>query len=773
MNFKKIQYCNIHGISQSQHYLDKIAQKRYIISRFQRSCKETTMSISPQSSQSILNPSQLEAVQADPKQNLLILAGAGSGKTRVVIERILYLIEHCQVDPYNILAVTFTNKAANEMKQRLSQGSNKHFPLSLGTFHSQAHRMIRQKHELAKLGSTFQILDSEDQQRLIKRVTRQMNVDDKVWTPQESQRFISHQKELARRPNHVPTQHDPKTKQLTAIYEAYEQACRQSDLIDFTEILFRCYEMLKNNPDLLEHYQSRFQYILVDEFQDTNTIQYLWLKLLYARKKTAMMVVGDDDQSIYGWRGAKIENIHSYAQDFPNVTTIKLEQNYRSTSVILEASNALISHNNKRLGKKLWTESATNDPIQLYEAFNEVDESAHIVDKIKAYHKQGTPLEDMAILYRSNAQSRVLEENLLHANLPYKVYGGMRFFERAEIKDALAYLRLSQNPQDNAAFDRIVNLPSRGIGDKTLSYIRDVAAQQDVPWLDASKALLEQKSLTTRAHNALKSFVDLMDQLSLALKDKALSEQIKTMVELTQLEKHYLKIPGEKGAIKIENLNELINAGASYTPLLQQDQNNPLSSFLADTSLDTGESAQSNPHAVQLMTIHSAKGLEFEVVFLSGMEDELFPPRFATLSSERIEEERRLCYVAMTRAKKTLHLSYARVRRVFGESRSHHESRFLGEIPQKLIEKSSGQRNFSRPLHYRPKNLSIQTPKQKSPTKTLLEQWSIGQKVSHPKFGHGTITGYEGQGESLKLQIRFAKQETKWLMASLAKIDKL
>ncbi|MCH9717892.1 MAG: DNA helicase II, partial [Gammaproteobacteria bacterium] len=644
-----------------------------------------------------LNERQREAVTA-PMGNVLVLAGAGSGKTRVLVSRVAYLISEHNLSPAAILAVTFTNKAAGEMKARLRSmlpyGSD---GLMVGTFHGLCHRLLRQHHEQAGLPEQFQILDSDDQVRLIKRVMSALNLEVDKWPPKQAQAFINGRKDEGLRPQHVQVPSYGPGRTLLSVYDAYEKACRVAGVIDFAELLLRCHELLRDNASLLEHYQSRFQMILVDEFQDTNTVQYAWIRLL-AGGSGRVMAVGDDDQSIYGWRGAKVENIQRFSDDFSNVNVVRLEQNYRSTGTILSAANALITHNTSRLGKNLWTDSDDGEKITVYGALNELDEARFVTERIKIEIEDGRSPDGIAILYRSNAQSRVLEEALLRADVSYHIHGGVRFFERAEIKDTLAYLRLMTNVEDDVAFERVVNFPTRGIGEKTLESIRIEAREQGVSLWQTAVKQLSEGLFPARAGNALTGFIRLIEQMQTKLLAEPLEAQVEGALETSGVRAHFIKMKGERAEAKRDNLEELVHAAKQYEE--EQAAGTPgesLSDFLAHASLEGGErqADTSVPH-VHLMTLHAAKGLEFPMVFLVGMEEGLFPGRQSAEDDARLEEERRLCYVGMTRAMEKLMITHADIRRQYGREEYHKPSRFLKELPKNLLDEIQvGRRTYA------------------------------------------------------------------------------
>jgi DNA helicase-2/ATP-dependent DNA helicase PcrA len=711
-----------------------------------------------------LNDKQREAVGA-PNQNMLILAGAGSGKTRVLVHRIAWLIEVEHISPYGVLAVTFTNKAAKEMRMRVEKlMGNSLRNMWMGTFHGLAHRLLRLHYEEAKLPQNFSILDSDDQYRLIKRLIKALNLDEKHWPPKQVQWYINGNKDEGLRAAQVETFDDPNQKKMREIYQAYEDTCQRSGLVDFAELLLRCFETIRDNASLKKHYQQRFRAILVDEFQDTNNIQYAWLKLL-SSKDNNMMIVGDDDQSIYGWRGANVENISHFLKDFPNAQTIRLEQNYRSTSNILSAANAVIDNNSGRLGKKLWTEGEEGKKIALYAGFNEVDEARFIVSRIKAFHEQGASLSECAILYRNNAQSRVLEEALLHQRMPYRIYGGLRFFERQEIKDALSYLRLISNPVDDAAFERVVNTPSRGLGDKTLGNIRQYAREQEKSMWDAGQMMLSEKRLSGRAANALASFIDMINKLAKDTYEMEMHEQADTVIKGSGLYAMYQAEKGDKAQARIENLQELVTAVKQFEIPQDAEEMTPLAAFLAHASLEAGEAqADVDQDAVQLMTIHSAKGLEFPLVVLAGVEEGMFPSNMSNEEPDRLEEERRLAYVGMTRAMQELIITYAETRRLYGQDKYHTISRFVREIPSDFIEEIRLRSQVAQPVHNR---FSAQV----AHTSFVDSGYSLGQRVMHAKFGEGTVLNYEGSGEHGRVQVHFDDIGSKWLMLAYAKLE--
>ena len=713
-----------------------------------------------------LNDKQREAVAA-PLSNALILAGAGSGKTRVLVHRIAWLMEVENIAPFSILAVTFTNKAAKEMRGRIEslmgRGLNS---MWIGTFHGLAHRLLRAHHAEANLPENFQILDSDDQYRLIKRILKAMNLDEKHWVPRQIQWYINGNKDEGLRPQHIETHNDQTQQKMREIYAAYQDACDRSGLVDFAELLLRAHELWAKNPEVLANYQRRFRAVLVDEFQDTNNIQYAWLRMLCSGNQNNIMIVGDDDQSIYGWRGANVDNIQHFLKDFNNPTTIRLEQNYRSTGTILKAANTVIDNNTGRLGKELWTDGNDGEPISVYAGFNELDEARFIVSKIKDWLNQGNALKDTAILYRNNAQSRVLEEALLHQGTPYRIYGGLRFFERQEIKDALGYLRMMNHTHDDAAFERVVNTPTRGMGEKTLSQVREAARAHNCSMWQASQLLINENALKGRALNALQSFVLLVTELEQATVDEPLEKHADVAIRQSGLYAMYQAERGEKAQARLENLEELVTACKQFTVPDEAEEMTPLSAFLAHASLEAGETqAGTDQDAVQMMTIHTAKGLEFPMVFMAGVEEGMFPSQMTNDEPGRMEEERRLCYVGMTRAMEKLYITYAESRRLYGQDKYHTASRFIREIPADCVEEVRLKSTISRPIH----NRFSQATSHASFEETGFQ---LGQKVAHRKFGEGIVLNYEGSGEHARVQVNFDEFGTKWLVLAYAKLEK-
>ena len=711
-----------------------------------------------------LNEKQQQSVALDEDINALILAGAGSGKTRVLTHRIHYLVSTKNYHVDDILAVTFTNKAANEMKERLSDLLRR--PIGrmwVGTFHSLAHRLLRTHPIEANLSPTFQILDAQDQFRIIKRLMKENGVDETKFPIKKVQWFINQQKDEGILPHEIDAGYNFFVKQSAKVFDLYEKHCQVNDLVDFAGLLVKSYGLLKNNQSLLEHYQNKFRHILVDEFQDTNRIQYQFIKILH-NQTNHVFCVGDDDQSIYGWRGAKIENIQKIENDFKPIQVIKLEQNYRSTGNILSASNALIANNQNRLEKSLWTESGDGDLINVLNARTETEEAQYVVGEIQTQFNQGRNLDECAILYRSNAQSRVFEESLIKQNLNYRIYGGLRFFERAEIKDAMGYIRLIENTSDNIAFERIVNFPTRGIGLSTIEKIRSYANENQTNLFQSSIAIVD--SLPSRAANALQSFIHLIEAISDSSKNLILDEKVDSILLQSGLMSHYANDKSDKAGSKRENLDELVTAATQYVHE-EDNEMNETQGFIALATLDSsGESNQSNQSSVQLMTVHSAKGLEFPVVFLVGLEEDLFPSRQSKDEPHLLDEERRLCYVGMTRAMKSLTLSYASRRFLHGQSFYSLSSRFLDEIPKSFLNYIKNESTENSYQGYE-KNTNVSNKM----IATSDSIYSIGQVVKHAKFGLGTILNYEGSGDSMRLQINFQKAGTKWLISSYANLE--
>ena len=714
-----------------------------------------------------LNDAQRQAVAA-PVGNMLVLAGAGSGKTRVLIHRMAWLMQVESVSPHSILAVTFTNKAAKEMRGRVEEMLG--IPTSglwIGTFHGLAHRLLKQHWLEAGLPQNFQILDGDDQLRLVKRIHKELQLDEAKWPARQSQSYINNQKDEGRRAEHIDDFGDMYQRTMRQIYQAYQDACQRGGMVDFAELLLRSHELWLNQPQILQHYQQRFAHIMVDEFQDTNTIQYAWLRVL-AGKQSHFMAVGDDDQSIYGWRGAKIENIQKIGNDFANLQVVKLEQNYRSTGTILKAANAIIANNAERLGKELWTDDDDGEPIDVYAAFNEYDESRYVVDKIEEVARRYCLNKtDIAILYRSNAQSRVLEEALINAGLPYRIYGGQRFYERLEIKHVMAYLRLASNANDDAAFERIINTPTRGIGNKSVETLRDFSRDHGCSLWEGIAGLEKHQLLTARALNAFKSFVELIQGMQqLLTQDKDLDELVDQVIKQSGLIPFFKKEKGEKGQARVENLEELVSAAGQFDG--EDDELSALQQFIDKAALEAGDGqADEHEDSVQLMTLHSAKGLEFKVVFMVGVEEGLFPHKMSVAEPGRLEEERRLCYVGVTRAMQRLFISYAEMRRLHGQETYNTASRFLREFPSELLNEVRLKSSVSIPVT----NVKATINPLKS-KRMDDEGFYLGQRVSHAKFGEGKVQQFEGDGASARVQVNFNGDE-KWLVIQYANLEKL
>ena len=716
-----------------------------------------------------LNSAQEQAVTSD-NPHLLVLAGAGSGKTRVLVHRIAWKIQVEGISPFGLMAVTFTNKAAREMRERIDELLGQSFSgqalrgMWVGTFHGLAHRLLKMHYSEARLPENFQILDADDQLRLVKRVMRSLDLDEKRWQPKQFQWWINSQKDEGLRAAHIQEDGDLTQVTLLKVYREYEEICQRLGVIDFAELLLRALELWRDNPPLLDHYRQRFKHILVDEFQDTNAVQYAWLRLL-AGNISQTTAVGDDDQSIYGWRGARIENILNYSRDFAGAETVRLEQNYRSTANILNAANAVIAKNSDRLGKNLWTDSGEGELVSLYAAFNERDEARYIADQLEAWAQGGNRRSESAILYRSNAQSRVLEEALLQAGIPYRIYGGQRFYERLEIRNALAYLRLMQHRHDDAAFERVVNVPTRGIGDRTVDAIRQYARNERVSLWRAAE--LVSAGLPARAGNAVKAFLALIDEMAAGSDALPLAEQAATAIEQSGLKDFHAKERGERGQARVENLQELIGACRNFEP---QDEELPvLAQFLDQVALDAGDhQAEDDQDAVQLMTLHSAKGLEFPLVFLAGMEENLFPHRMSVEEPGRLEEERRLAYVGITRAMQKLVLTFAETRSIYGQESFNSPSRFVRDIPSALLQEVRLSNSVARPTSYA-----------SSAGKGMLSDqgsgsgFSLGQRVLHQVYGEGVILNFEGNGARARVHVHFETEGTKILIMGSANLVRL
>lgn len=748
-----------------------------------------------------LNEAQRAAVSATPGP-ILVLAGAGSGKTRVLVSRIAWLISQEGVSPHSILAVTFTNKAAAEMRGRIENllglpgGA-----LWVGTFHGLAHRLLRLHWREAGLPQTFQILDSDDQLRVVKKVVKALELDDTRWVPKDLQYFINGQKDEGRRPKALSDDGDPTRRTMIRVYAAYEDACQRAGVIDFAELLLRSFELWRDHADLLAHYQRRFRHVLVDEFQDTNSIQYQWVRLL-AGRESLPFVVGDDDQSIYGWRGARVENIQRYQRDFPGTTVFRLEQNYRSTGTILNAANALIANNSGRMGKTLWTDGVKGEPIRTYAAFNERDEANFVVERILESTRLGARRQDCAVLYRSNAQSRVIEEAFIAARIPYRVYGGLRFFERAEIKDALAYLRLVSNRRDDGSFERVVNLPTRGIGAKSLDTVRDTAKAQALSLWEASATAISAGTLGPKGAASLHAFLALIERLARETAGLPLHEQVDRVIAGSGLLEHFRKEKGERGEARVENLEELVSAARGFTRE-EGSELGELDEFLAHAVLESGEGQASEwEDSVQMMTLHSAKGLEFPIVCLVGLEDGLFPHQRSINDIGGLEEERRLAYVGITRAMRRLYLTYAEQRRLHGVDQYGTPSRFIAEIPAELIEEVRPRVQVSRPLYGSSSSSGsgyasgygsrsggassgggsrggagayqgAQDPGRYVEPPSGGSGMKLGQRVRHARFGEGVVLRVDGHGQGAQVEVNFERTGRKVLMLQYANLESI
>ncbi len=734
-----------------------------------------------------LNQAQQQAVTHD-LGNLLVLAGAGSGKTRVLVNRFAWLVCQHQQDPYNIMVVTFTNKAAKEMSNRLNKMDLTNIYNGwIGTFHSLSHKLLRLHNVAAKLGNNFEVIDSEDQLKVIRRLLKQFNIDEDAFEPKKVQNFINRQKDQGLRSNNLPKIQTKYDKIMFELYHHYENSCKSQNVVDFADLLLKSYELLRDNPDLLQHYRARFKHFLIDEFQDTNPIQYNFLKLLSSNAES-ITAVGDDDQSIYGWRGAKVENIVKYTKEFDTVNVIRLEKNYRSTKTILSAANAIINNNMDRMGKTLWTDAPEGKPIVLYGGLNEEDEALFIVKEIQKHIANSGKYSDIAVLYRSNAQSRAIEESLVKHGINYIIYGGVSFFERTEIKDVLAYLRLAINPLDNAAFERIINTPARGIGDKSLEKIRSLSVQENISYFAVVQQLVTSGD-TGAFINGLMNFLKIINDIitSFANNNYTLTELVEKTINISGLLEE-LKRKKDAGSInRMENLQELINATAVFSgsqvaanAAVDSDNLTKVKALLDYAALEGKEYISKEKDMtisefgnVQLMTLHAAKGLEFPVVFLCGLEEGLFPHYFSKDSPDALNEERRLCYVGITRSMERIFISYAQKRRLFGREESRIRSRFINEIPENLIEERkkqmfiSNRNNFQKSIGFIKQEKS-ETGKKKSDLKK-----SAGKKVKHDKFGIGFIIDQDGSGDKIRVNVDFGKNGVKWLLLSYANLEVL
>lgn len=698
---------------------------------------------------------------------MLVIAGVGSGKTRVLVHRMAWLCEVQSVSPYSMLAVTFTNKAAAEMRTRVENLLNHAIGgMWVGTFHSISHRLLRTHWQAAGLKENFQVLDSQDQLRLVKRIIQDLGLDDSKWPPEQIQEYVNRQKEKGFRAADLRDREDRTAQQLIRIYTAYEQECERTASVDFAELLLRSWELLQQKTEILAYYREKFHHILVDEFQDTDIMQYRWLKM-FAGDDNPVFAVGDDDQSIYGWRGARIENIQGFMRDYKNTQLFRLEQNYRSTNTILSVANSLIDNNPGRMGKKLWTDSSAGEPVHLYAAFNEQDEALFVADRVQQWVESGRSCRnEIAILYRSNVQSRVFEKVFISHSIPYRVYGGLRFFERAEIRDALAYLRLARNHEDDSSFERIVNVPPRGIGQRTLAQLRDFARGHQMTLWDAAEKICRSDRLTARFANALGNFMEFMQTLEQGIRGLELEEQVDHIIQASGLVDYHSREGGEKAKSRIENLQELVVAARDFN--LENELYagmQPVDAFLAHAALEAGEGQGTQwEDCVQLMTLHAAKGLEFALVFIVGLEEKLFPSETSVKEPGRLEEERRLCYVGITRARLQLVLTYAESRRRYGyESYYNSPSRFISEIPAELVTEVRPRAMIAKPVH-------SATKASRFAKDTGIR---IGCSVVHAKFGKGIVLGCEGAGSSARVQVNFEKEGCKWLVVSYANLDVL
>ena len=715
-----------------------------------------------------LNEQQRAAVTSE-KQHLLVLAGAGSGKTRVLVHKIAWEVEALRKNPASIMAVTFTNKAALEMRSRIEELLET--PIMdgwVGTFHGLAHRILKRFYKEAGLSAGFTILDADDQLRIIKRISKELGFEESVWPSRQSQWQINAWKDEGFRSNSVDDKGDYFKESINKIYKEYEKVCLRDNLVDFGELLLRSYELIRDDASVKAFFHSRFKSILIDEFQDTNTIQYNWL-LEIASAKTSITAVGDDDQSIYGWRGAKVENVDSFTKTFDKTEIVRLEQNYRSTNIILAAANTLIENNTSRLGKNLWTDKVEGEQITLYQAYNEQDEARFVADILKDWMSKGEMYSDAAVLYRSNAQSRALEEALLRSSIPYRIYGGQRFYERMEIKNAIAYLKIIFNNSDNPAFERSISNPTRGVGEKTLAKIRSTATKYNISYIKASAKLIDDGSISGRGGTGLKSYLEFIARCKEFIQDNTLSDLMEEIIKTSGLAAYHMKEPGEKGKTRVENLEELVSATTNFEESIREEKTNIeiAEQYLDMISLDSGDrQASEHDDAAQLMTLHSAKGLEFKLVLIIGLEETLFPHGRSMENPEQLQEERRLCYVGITRAMEKLYITYTESRRLHGSDTFNPPSRFIKEIPKELIDE------------IRPRAQTHIPYNRRDFKETRLEfedeiGISLGQRVKHKSFGEGVVLNYEGSGDAARVQINFDAEGTKWLVMAYANLEKL
>jgi len=705
-----------------------------------------------------LNEAQRDAV-CNLSQNSLVIAGAGSGKTRVLIQRILWLIENNDFSPFSIMAVTFTNKAAREIKIRLSESLDKNIDsMWVGTFHGICYRILRSNYQKASLPKNFQIIDSDDQIRIIKRIMKDNEIDNSQIMPKQVAWYINKKKDQSIRSNKIKDD-DFLIIQFNKIYKIYEDYCSSSGLVDFGEIILRTLELLKSDKEIKSYYHNLFKSILIDEFQDTNTIQYELIKII-AGKDASIFAVGDDDQSIYGWRGAKIENIKKLQKDYKDIKVYRLEQNYRSTGNILNAANTIILNNNKRMGKNLWTEDKSGDLIKIFSANDEVDEATFVIETIQNHISENYNRNQIAVLYRSNAQSRVFEEKLIAKGIPYKIYGGFRFFERAEIKDVIAYIRLAVSNNDNNSFERIVNTPPRGIGEKTKNLLRNFSKNKKISLYESIPLAIKESIITNKAGKSLMDFYDLISTVKSILEKDDLPYQINEIIKITNIKSMYEKNKTEQATSKLENIDELISAAHEFLNIDLDENETILDAFLTHTALESGEGQGDEwDECIQLMTLHSSKGLEFPVVFLVGLEENLFPSRMS-IEENNLEEERRLCYVGITRARQKLYISYAQMRRQYGVDNYCLPSRFLSEIPPEVVEE----------IGYKPKKF-YKKESELLGKKNFKENQMMGKRVIHKKFGEGVVISTEGSDVNTRVQVSFDEVGTKWLILAISNLE--
>ncbi|OTQ74384.1 MULTISPECIES: DNA helicase II [unclassified Gilliamella] len=729
-----------------------------------------------------LNAEQKNAVITD-SQYTIVLAGAGSGKTRVLVHRIAWLCVEKNYSPNSIFAVTFTNKAAAEMQERIQAlvGEGYLNGMWVGTFHGLTHRLLRMFSQQAKLPENFQLIDSEDQIRLIKRIFRELKIDEKQWSPKECANFISAQKEKGLRADNLKPE-DPKQIMWQTIYRDYQAICDRVGYVDFSELILRAYELLCSNDNVLNYCRHRFSNILIDEFQDTNKIQY-WLVKKLAGDTANVMIVGDDDQSIYSWRGANADNLQMFINDYPETEIIRLEQNYRSTGIILDTANKLIANNQNRLGKNLWTDSGDGEKISLYIGFNDIDEARFVVGQIKKYHDDGHNYASCAILYRNNVQSRIFEDTLLQAGVPYQIYGSIRFYERQEVKLALAYLRLLHDHDNDMAFETTINTPTRGIGNVTLDKVRLCAKQNNISLWNACLMLIQKNALTERQRSGISRFLELMESIHVEVNELPFYKQLDAIIKLSGVLQMYEQEPGIKGQARLDNLEELVSSAEQFFRVNQDNviQDNEtgktltvLESFLAFTSLESRDVANQQD-SVQLMTLHSAKGLEFDNVFIVGLEEGIFPAQRSSQERDKMEEERRLAYVGITRARKFLTLSLSELRRLYGRDERNLPSRFLAELPVENLQEISYRANltsFNNDDDTFTKDEQFYQDRKNSYIKKKKESdgYTLGRKVKHNRFGEGTIVNLDGEGEHRRVQIAFVNEGVKWLVVKLANL---